>query len=762
MGDKKLTINVASRVDPSVAQLGKTLDDIATKGAKISKSFQGMGGGGQGGGAANKATGLAKSLLDQKRAFEALGESGTKLTKILNDQVLKSQASLAKQLELSTSKIDPLIKRYEAAQIRLGKLKRSGVDPSRLELAERYADRARHDVISGVAERQRIAAAAGMDGSGGEGGEGGGVGGRMMRGLMGRAGMSGMGMMGGILGSMGIPGVIGGAIVAAATIAAKTIVTAQTTGVMVSAESGTVQASYARAARGMDIRKLYGLAMIDRDPSLSADIGSRGDLGITGARMALSTGASMVPAALMEGATNPGAAAYLPGIVGIGARAMVGARSVVGLGTKRLEARLQEARLERAEKVSEGQQSLLDLAQNNLDTAATRFRTDARFGRGGYVASLSMAQQGKISEDEIRGYYGSVAPMVGTYSAIRYGGRVLGAALSGMDPGQAANIIGRTAVTGGDILGRFGGLDPTIRGILGESVANTMGINSMMYQGAGGSMASILAGGVTTPGGPMGVRQANMVAAGASAYGKLMSGQNAYQKSTNLALSAEALGAGASPWQLNFLANRLSDPKILSDVLAGKLPQQFADIGISIEQAQHVARGADKSMTVGRWMDTGGNTKADIRMRAIAQAGGVGQYIQSRRGEVSRTQLMGEMMEAAPIFDMLDPDMDGGQVGLLEQMSRFGLGAAGMGGGGRRRGGLRGRGRVSSEGEDALLESVQEKASIKLRESEISALNELNTTIKLSTEQAKAQERLGRFFRSYDAAMGATKSGPPR
>lgn len=677
MADKKLVISVDAKVSASVQSLNRMLDQFAERGNKVAKAFQSVSGIGPQGQQTVAQGGLAKSLLAEKKLFDDLGKSGEKLAKILNQQVAQSQTALSKQLEVSTKNLETLVKKHEFFSARVERLKRRG-DPERLALAEAYAQRSFQAVAGGVSELAGLRQAAGIE-EGGEGAGTGSGGSRFANGamamVMGRAGIPAAGL----LMSAGAGGAVAAAGAAGAAIGFKMAISGMQGTIRSMGGAGGLASQEMATALGMDARTLIGAGGLALDPRKARDIDIKQKM-------------LTKPWEYAKSLATQGLFSWdWSGAMRSAERNVATARGQAILGRE-----------------GEIGQSVAPLADTLNSQLARQYQIQTlrrRFGSGTFESTSQMGAKMGITPDALRGYLNPLSQFVGARGAMSYLGRVGGAELAGMDPGVATNIIGQTAVSGADVLGASAGLDPTIRGILGSAVGETMGARSMMYAGAGRGLAEALSGAVTA-GGPMGVRQANQAALGAQMYGQVMGGHDPFQKSYNIAASTAALGPGSDPYSRNFLATQLADPKVLADVLKGRLPDAFKSMGIGLGAAQTAARDIDRGLITSRFYDTGADTPAMRRMRDIKKAGGPIAWAEDmRKRGMSAAQREQAIEEAAPLFAQVEVGLTGGDVGAGEGMLRM---AAGLGGGrgapARRRGRGAGEGRPETP-EDTGLEA---------------------------------------------------------
>ncbi|TAK97627.1 MAG: hypothetical protein EPO08_20985 [Rhodospirillaceae bacterium] len=647
MGDKKLTIQVDAKVSPSVQALNKTLDDFAARGNKVAKAFQNVSGVGPQGQQTLKQGGLAKALLQEKKLFDDLGKSGERLAKVLTDQVSRSQATLTKQLEVATKNMDGLVKKHEFFVARVERLKRRG-DPERTALAESYRQRAFQDVAGGANELIGLRQAAGINE---EGGGAGGLGGssftrNALSMVMGRAGLPGASL----LMSAGNAGAVAAAGLAGATIGFKMAMSGLKGTISSMAGAGGLASQELAVGIGFDARTLMGAGGLALDPRKMRDIDIHQKL-----------------------VTKPWEYAKSLATQGLFGWDWSGA---MRSAERNVATARGQAVLAREGEIGQSAAPLADIANYQMARQYQIQTLRRRFGSGTFEAAAGMGAKLGIDPDALRGYLNPLAQFVGARQARGYLGRVAGAELAGMDPGAALNIIGQTAVSGANVLGASAGMDPTIRAILGSGVGETMGARSMMYAGAGGGLAEALPGAVNA-GGPMGVRQAQQAVLGAQMYGQVMGGHDPFQKSYNIAAATAALGKGSDPYTRNFLATQMADPKVLADVLRGRLPAAFSNMGISLSAAQMAAHDIDRGLITSRFYDTGADTPAMRRMREAKKAGGLISWGQDMRARgMNAAQRERAIEEIAPLLAQVEVGLTGGDVGGGEALARMAAGLA--------------------------------------------------------------------------------------
>lgn len=720
--DKKFTIAVDAKVAPSVQQMSKMLDDLASRGNKVAKAFSGLGAGA--GAGSFKQGALAKALLEEKKLFDDLGKSGEKLAKILNEQVGKSQQALTKNLEASTKGLELLVKKHEFAVNRVERLKREGADPSRIALAESYAGRAAHAAVTGAAEQQSAAAAlSGIGGPGGAepGGAGGGGFARMLVGmLMGRAGVP----MGGLLAGLGTAGLVVGGVAAAGMLAYKGINAVHKGNIGNEAEAGDVGASMLQRGLSGDARYLTGRALTLENPENTKDI--------TGLRSFVNDSMSAVGSSLQlfNGVDN----------------------YVKAYNTSR-QSGYQQMLMDRYNEKGSALGPIADIQNFRLQNADTVRMMRQRFGALSFDRSALAAADYNIDAGEFRGYMGSLAPAVGVRSAERYAHSVAQAQAAGMDPGQALGIIGRGASTGSDLLAPTAGYDATVRGIAGDAAASGLGPASTLYQGKGMAMAGILAN-ASTGAGALGVMQAQQAVGGAAGYGALFGGHDPFQRSYNIAAATAALGNGSDPYQRQFLASSMKDPAILSSVLKGQLPSQFESMGIKLPQAQAFARDVDKGATGSRWMDMGGDYEAAKYMREINKAGGKLAWTEGmRKSGLPSSEIDRRIRAVSPLDAQVQHSLTGGEAGVSEELSRFGVGVAAGG----KKAARRAKG-VSAE-EDAEVDLLRLKQDLRKKDAEM--YNEGAIAYKAATKETILLTDAIRKARESVKTLGPDLSRPP-
>lgn len=726
MADKKFTIALEGKVAPSVQKVLTTMESFQAAGVKMSKAMQtlsGQGGPGSGppGAGALAQGGIAKGLLAQQKLFESLGVSGTKLAKVLNEQVTRAQVNLQKSLQVNAKSFGPLIKQYEAAHDRVAQLQAAGADPARIALAQKYAARA-GGAVGGAAElhRQLLEAQGGLgDGTPSPPGTPGAGGGRAfganLVGMMaGRAGVP----YGSMIAGLGSTGMVVAGVAAAALVVLKTISSVQKGDVAQGAMLGGAQSAMFQRGISNDTRYLVGREAVAADPSRIADLDS--ELSFTkhwrGFASALSAGTQIFK----------GYDAYNTAF------------------QKEYQARRLNDIAERYGDIGAEMGPAADIADKQFAQAPTIRMMRRRFGAGSWGRSNDLGVKYDIGGEAIRGYMTGLAPMTGHWGAESGAARVAALEAQGVDPARAMAIVGRTMVGRGNALAGTGRFDPAMRAIIGEGVAGTMGIESAMWGGKGTAMAERLSGGgITAEGGAMGVFQANQAVAGASMAGRLFGGHDAYQKSYNIAASSAALGGGADPYQRQALASLMADPAILSAVLANQLPPALAAMGITLDQAKAFAKDVDRS-TVSRWVDSGGTYAAAGHMRKAAKMGGARQYLESIKDPKAREQAFQEM---APLLAQTEEALTGGTVGGAVSLQRFLAGGAATG---VKKAGKKGKGPDWDDAEQVLLDRQHE------------SLNKLNETVNnLNGRMEKAGEVVTTYTELHiKAAKAIQKSSP--
>jgi len=659
MGDKKLTVSLEGTVSPSIQRMTKALESVQSNAVKASKALQSAAGTGDAG--AGKAGGLAKALLAEKKLFDDLGKSGEKLAKILNEQVAKSQGTLTKQLEASTKGLDLLVKKHEFAASRVSRLTREGADPSRIALAQSYASRAGTAVMGGAVGKLQAQAALAALGGGAGGPGGGGAGGGVSGGVAGGRGgalqrILGMGVgmagvpMGGMLMGLGPAGLIAGAVAATILGGIKIASAAQQGAIPYEAQAGAMQSTQFGMTSSLNARWMLGKSALAADPTALADIES-------GRGFLAKTKASLFAAPTL--------------LSGYGAFSRA-----ASLASKTAH---QEMVNERIVELGEAKGIVGDAFERQKAQRAQINAIGWRHGARAYNFANTVQAATGVEADQVRGFYGGLAPMAGAWGAPRYASMVAGATASGMDPGQALNIIGRGAGTGSNLLRPTVGFDPTIRGIAGEYAAGTLAAGSTLYAGKGEALAGILAGSVTAGGGA-GVMQAQQAAGGAGLYGKLFGGHEPFQKSFNIAAASAALGPGSDPYQRQFLADVMKDPAILSTVLKAtddsQLPPQLRSMGVSLSAAKAFARDVDRGSAATRIQDFGGDYPAAKLMREMGASGGKMAWVASmRKRGVSEAEISGKIRDVSPRLAQVERGLTAGEAGAGEELLRFGAGA---------------------------------------------------------------------------------------
>lgn len=629
MADKKLTIQVEGKVAASVQSLNKMLDDFAARGNKVARAFQSISGVGPEGRQTVKTGGLAKALLQEKKLFDDLGKSGERLAKVLNEQVAKSQSSLAKQFEESTKKLEQSVKKHENAQARVERLKRAGAAPHLVGMFEGAAGETGRGVLEAATEQQQARAA--LEAMTEKGGGGGGLLSRILnnQNVSTIAGMTGMG---GIMSAMrfGGPVAIGVAIGAGIL---KAVQGAAAAPFSVGAEMGGALGAPMGAIRGLDTSYMLGVG------------------GITGGAQFLLPGMNRAGVAAGIGPSNTWAV-------------LKGAFRGLAPGVNMTES-------VRAAVMEQYSQNLMDLARQdtskNPDLAQRmpgviaqreflvnyfrRFGGSRAPGGGGYELAGDFAfKYGVERQDLLQAQFamGGAGLGIGARGggAIEQYARMVSA---GIDPGVASSIIGQTAAQGGGVAGFMMGMgDPFVAQTLGTAAAGMMGPGGMTAAGGTGLMR-MLAADVGT--GAFGMRAAQQNIMGINARSALMRGFDPYQRTFNLA-TATALMPGASPYAQDLLASSMADPNVLGAVFAGRLPRGLGALGISQGTARAQAQEVGSSL-LNRFVDVGGSSRAEGLMRIVRDrfGGDFGAFMRSRKDKA------GAVEDLSPLVAMLAPEM---------------------------------------------------------------------------------------------------------
>lgn len=671
MADKKLTVALDGKVSPQFARMMKELEQAGNSTAKLNKAQQTLAGTGPAGSGPLAQGAQAKGILAQQKALEALGVTGTKVAKVLNDQVIRAQTALQKSMQVNAAAMGPLMKQLQAAESRLTA---PGASPEEVRSASR-----RRDVIAGILGKR---AGFHSDAYGALGDLGGlppplpGAGGAPQGGAAG-GGFGGLSSGGGIAGRMlmnsaGIPfgGAMmaaGGAIATTALVAAAAVVALKVSQVVMKgnigfeAARGDIESQRFGLARSFDTRAMAGRQYLAEHPELARDIA--GGLTPGGILRGGASGFAAAPQLLSHGLSTTGL------LMSLGDFAKSYGTSY---GTK-----TKEAMTEREQELGRAGAALMTIGDEQRAQAPTMRSMMRQYGSGSWKRSAHTATQFGIAPETFQGYMGGVKGSVGAWNAEGYASTVAALEAAGLDPGRALGIVGRNAVGRGGLgLRGTGRLDPTMRAIIGEGVGGAMGIEGAMWKGKGDALSEMLGGGgLSETTGPLGVFQAQQAVGGAAMAGRLYGGHDPYQKSYNIAASSAALGGGADPYQRQALASLMSDPAVLSAVLKGEHPAVLSSMGISKAAAQAYAKDVSASTTT-RWMDSGGTYAAAGHMRKAKAAGGIQQYLESIKDPQARERAREEL---APLLAQTEEGLTGGTVGGAMQYMRFASGRGATG-----------------------------------------------------------------------------------
>jgi hypothetical protein len=397
----------------------------------------------------------------------------------------------------------------------------------------------------------------------------------------------------------------------------KTIQSAAQAPFTVQAAVGEAVGAHLAATRGFDPRYLMGMGLIESDPAKLA----------AARRMSyLSTGFSV-----LRGATNIGAW-------------IAGENPALAAGDVAFANAAREAAEAEAAKDPDVAQRMGVLT----GAAIQRLQHRRRFGKQSYQNAADVARDRKVEFSTLLGGQAAMASAgLGAWAAGSRGYTNAFASMieQGMDPGDAAAIIG-TAAQGG--VQGLGG-DPVIRGMLGRAAAGFMGPAGMTAAGGAG-LADMLTAGVGA--GPRGFRAAQQNIMGVQARGSLMGGFDPYQQSFNLA-TATSLMPGASPYAQNLLATQMADPNTLGAIMSGRLPRGMAAMGINLQTAQAQAAAVGGSL-VNRWVDTGGGSRSEQLMRQVRDqyGGDFGKFMRAQRDKEGAVEDLAPMLAGITGWDI--------------------------------------------------------------------------------------------------------------
>jgi hypothetical protein len=661
--DKKFVVSFKTDVK-GLKDAYKALNDLAQMGNKVAKAFQGVTLG-AGGGVGARGT-LSKALIEETKLFKDLGTAGEKLSKIFKDNVVKSQGDLQKALKTTDKDLDTLVKKYEVAERRLAtnklRYRQAKLTSDRDVLFAQLQEKAMDRIQLGAAVEGGAAGA----GGGAFGGMGGGLG--MLAQMGGGMALQNLGLGG--VGRMALQFLPRLALpLAVAAIAGAALKQFQVGAPMYAAGAGPAQiqawstisgvrAGYMGAATGQDSGLAIGAGLLERNPEAMRDI-THGFWGY---------------------GTWGGGLAGLGGMRAFGkSLGAVGSGRFIETLALNLAAGRQAAIKERAEELSATQVDSKMAMDAIMGSYHTRKTMEARYGRG----TWERRQANLYGAAETAALYDPASRFAGTAGAVSLANQAAGMFNFGYDPSRVLGILGAGRVAGGvNLVGRRG--DVEMRTIMGESAAQYMGLEGMMYQGKGIGLTEAMSNAITQTGGAAGIRQAHMVGIGMALQGRMAGGETSqYQASYNLAAAAAALGPGANPYTINALATQMKDPAVLADIARGRpIPPQLAALGITREQAATALADMQRGM-LNRFYDVGtGTGPAFERMRAARTAGSFGKYFKDMTAAARETAI-GEM---APLLAQVDIDTFGGDVTKATSylMAEAGLGGRPAGVGGRR------------------------------------------------------------------------------
>jgi len=590
------------------------LDDLASRGNKVARAFQGVTGVTGTGAAPDVQRGAyAKALLNEAKLFDGVGKSAEKLGKILTGQVGQSQKTLKKQFEDSTKALDLLMKKHDEAINRAGRLRAGGADPARIQLADQYVNRIGGQVSD--AAGAKLNAQAAVDAFKSPQGQG------MFRSMMGSLGM--LSTVGAVLATSRIAQ-------AAVNIPGSLIMAPHQA---MAERGGILGATYMGAMRG-NLGDLVALDATLTDPDRQR--------GRYWAREAAYTGQI---GKLISGVIPFTGTSFSEGVV----------NNIATWGEQQQNAVLgwdpQRAALERAKDPLKFAQIDALQARAGRDVAGMRM-----FGGPGTLQALRVAggAMGMMPGEEI-GTVGGMAGVGGYSTAMQAfrGGAFAGAIRGGMDRGAAGSAAMAELLGGGNLLGRGTGLDLSVQNQLAGSVAGRVLDPSKMLVSGEGYQGMLTAGINPGQSSAMQLRILQQNQVGMQAMGGLFAGGDAFQQSQNLVNAIDVLGPGASLYAQSKLSKLGKDPGLMAEIMGGgRIPGQLTGVGIGRGDVQAMA---DRTLgsVLTRYRDIGGGGpggKLLENMMAMDPSKRQ-EYLRSRSAE-QIAQMGGVLAEAAPeMFD---------------------------------------------------------------------------------------------------------------
>jgi hypothetical protein len=704
MADKSLKIGIQSDVSKG-KELLKFLNELSNVGNATAKAFKSIN---LGAGSSALQGSLAKSLLDQKKLFSDLGQSGEKLSSILTKQVGKASEDLSKKLDETNKKLKKSIEDYEKYSNKIKDLKTSGGDVS---VMEGKASAAQSDINRLLLEKGSLQKAQAGLGDGAVAG----------------AGKGGAGLLSGLLPG-GMMGAIGPAAIATLVVSVLKSIPGQM------AESYRARSSQITASTDLDISLARGAGQFQVAP-LTGDV-MKSLAGVMVSRDKRLTEEKQKVGKLEKQATETehslwGTIAAMPirdwpyALYGLDADAKGAAYGIKeedrGLPAAYIKAKTKIATQEQASNVAQ-QNAEAGFIQKQIDANLERTlvyqdliaRSTHRLSVGRRLGSLDAAissqkMSGDLKMDEgiIEGIkLGLVS--AGGRRALKYQGSALTAALGGMEGGAAASIAGAGAVNG-DLLAtmrRPGLYDPVLLETLGKGATQFLGAGNQLVSNEG--LINTLSSGIaTSPNTALQLRALQQNMAGMQVGQTLFKGGDAYQKSTNLMNAISVLGKDSDIWAQNKLANMdFSDVmQILNDPKA-KIPLALSGLGITRENLEQFAGKTISSTLKQRYYESGGGkSEASQLVKRIVEDYG-GNYRDWARAEGKNKDFARQAEILSGILPEIDPSFGDSTQAL--GMLRVSAGSTTTFGGPPRKGG---RGIGKGEKESDLAKATYDAAA---------------------------------------------------
>lgn len=590
MGDKKLTLQVDAKVSPAVQNLNKLLDDFASRGNKVAKAFQGVAGVGPEGQKDVKQGGLAKALLQEKKLFDDLGKSGEKLAKVLNEQVTKSQTSLAKQLDTSTRNLEQLVRKHENAQARVKRLQQQGAAPEMVKMFQTTADDLGGQVLAAAAQQSQARAA--------------------LEAFKTPAAMTSLkGIAAAVAGPLVTTLVVG----AAMQSVGKSVLAYYNAPYAARAATGNALSGGVAAGLQGDIASAVALQDAINDPDRKT-------------RMEWTAGTAGV------GNVMSVLKSVIPNFMG-GVPFSEGMSAIMGFRERQVSAMVQ-ADIERQQQLMQADPETVARVQYLQANAGSNVAMMRETGMDPRVLQAYRERGARGAQLDIGQYdalHRSLAGMVGTHGAANIlgfeGGDSLYAALrGGISTPAAAAMAAAGQMAGTNLLDLGTDYDRTLQNMVGSHVAGAIMDPSRLLSMGGGSgyMAQMYAGvgGGVSPAQQMRIVQQNMM--GDQAFSNL-AGASPFQQAANLANAVGILGRRGEHSVLaqSKLSEVFKDPALLANVMAGgAMPGQWTGVGLRREDIKEFSREtlSQAAMSTRRF---GGNIPAARAIEKLLRGGTV-------------------------------------------------------------------------------------------------------------------------------------------